>query len=336
MWVSLLLFIFCVTAAGRLYQILGERRDRRLCPPPGRIVDGLHLHAAGWGEPCVLFEAGVAATSLSWTHIQENVSLYARTLSYDRAGLGWSEPAPPPRSCSRLVAELDGALRSASIDGPFVLVGHSFGGFLVRHFAAAYPNQVAALVLVDPLDPDEYWPLSPELRHRLSLGVMMSRWGATLAWWGLVRLALDLMMAGSRLLPMLIARGVSTGQGAAFIERLVGEVRKMPPQVWPAVKAHWCLRKNFLAMADYLHVLPDNCATSVDDSAVRALPLWVLSAGDLPPERLAGHAAIARLSTRGVHVVVDGAGHWLHLDRPELVLRVIREAWDAARPGFTI
>jgi len=217
-------------------------------------------------------------------------------------------------------------VEASGLPVPAVFVGHSFGGYLLRHYAACSPHKVAALVLVDPMDPAEWSPATPTSNHLLSRGVLMSRWGARLCRWGLVRLALDLLISGSRALPKLIARGVSTGRGAAFTERLVSEVSKLPPEVWPMVKAHWCLPKNFLSMAEYLECLPRNSALPPDDAALREVPLWVISAGNAPPAVLAAHRALAGASRFGAHIVADNSGHWVMLDQPTLVLKMIREA----------
>jgi pimeloyl-ACP methyl ester carboxylesterase len=329
------LVLAAVVLAAVLYQAGGTWRDRRRYPPPGRIYEAagcrLHANVAGAAGPVVVLEAGVAASTLSWTRIHHGVRAYARVASYDRAGLGWSARTKRPRNMENMVEELHALLRAAGLEPPFVLVGHSFGGFLLRHYAARHPGDVAALVLLDPLTPAEWWPLSAENRYQLSRGVILSRWGALLARLGVVRFALDLLMMGARGIPKLIARAASSGRGAAVTERLVGEVRKMPQEVWPMVKAHWCLPKNFLAMGDYLAALPANCAFDAEYEPLADKPLWVLSAADVSPERLAGHQRVASASRLGVHVRADSGGHWIQLDQPALVLQTIREAWNAAR-----
>jgi len=316
--------------AGRAYQAGGLRRDRRIYPPPGWMVETptarLHVYVQGEGGPVVWLEAGIAATCLSWSRIQRELATHTTSASYDRGGLGWSDAARAPRTIDHLLNELDSVVEQSGLPLPAVFVGHSFGGYLLRHYVTRYPQKVAALVLVDSMDPGEWWPATPESDWKLSRGVLMSHWGARLCRWGVVRLALDLLVSGSRLLPKLIARGVSTGRGAAFTERLVSEVRKLPPEVWPMVKAHWCVPKNFLGMADYLANLKQNSAQAPDDSALRDLPLWVISAGNSSPQTLEAHKALARASRQGVHVVAEACGHWVMLDQPELVVKIIREA----------
>src|ERR1051325_943186 len=135
-----------VLAAGGLYQFVEGRRSARRNVPPGMTldIDGQHLHVvcAGDGRPAVLFESGIAASSVSWARVQREVAAFTRACAYDRAGLGWSAPARTPRTVARMVAELRGVLANATTGRPAILVGHSFGAFLVCAFAYEYPNDV--------------------------------------------------------------------------------------------------------------------------------------------------------------------------------------------------
>ena len=125
-------------------------------PPPGRVIDvggwRLHLDCAGEpraGQPTVILEAGIGDFSVEWSLVQPKVSRFARVCSYDRAGNGWSDIGPHPRTFRQIVYELHTLLAAAGENPPYVLVGHSYGGWLVRMFQATYPNQVAGMVLVD-------------------------------------------------------------------------------------------------------------------------------------------------------------------------------------------
>ena len=125
-------------------------------PAPGLLVNigkhKLHIRCAGpaSGKPTVILEAGGGGFSTSWAAVQGLLSSRVRTCAYDRAGLGWSEPGPGPRTMSQEVFELHALLKAAKVDGPYVLVGHSIGGLLVRLYAERYSNKVKGLVLVDP------------------------------------------------------------------------------------------------------------------------------------------------------------------------------------------
>jgi pimeloyl-ACP methyl ester carboxylesterase len=110
----------------------------------------LSLLIGGQGSPAVIFEGGFGAGIASWSTVQKEVAAFARTVSYDRAGLGQSELGPKPRSAKQIATELHVALDTAGVKPPYVLVGHSFGGIYVRVFADMYPKEVVGLVLIDP------------------------------------------------------------------------------------------------------------------------------------------------------------------------------------------
>jgi pimeloyl-ACP methyl ester carboxylesterase len=142
---------------GAIYQIVGARLDRRRFPAPGRLIQAgshkLHLFELGSGAPAVILESGISASHLNWRTVQIRLASFAKVCSYDRAGLGWSELCPESCTPSSLAAQLHEMLCAASVDPPYILVGHSFGGLIVRSFAAQYPQETVGVVLVDPLDP---------------------------------------------------------------------------------------------------------------------------------------------------------------------------------------
>jgi pimeloyl-ACP methyl ester carboxylesterase len=320
--------VAALVAAGAIYQALGAAADRRRYPPPGCLIDiggrSLHLVDSGGSGPAVIFESGISATCLSWARVREQVQGFARACSYDRAGLGWSDRARSELSTAALVDGLHTLLEAALIPGPYLLVGHSFGGMLVQAFAAKYPGEVAGLVLVDPLSPSEWLNPSPASVRMLRFGVKLSRRGAWLARMGVVRTALALLMAGGRRVPQGIAK-LSSGRGESVISRLVGEVQKMPPETWPMVRAHWCLPKSFLAMAGYLKALPASASEAAARGVPETIPVTFLSAANATAEQLEERQAIARRSPRGRHIVARKSGHWIQLDEPELVIQAIRE-----------
>ena len=110
----------------------------------------LNLLIGGQGSPAVVFEGGFGTGIVSWSTVQKEVAAFARTVSYDRAGLGQSDLGPKPRSAKQIATELHVALDKAGVKPPYVLVGHSFGGIYVRVFADMYPKEVVGMVLIDP------------------------------------------------------------------------------------------------------------------------------------------------------------------------------------------
>jgi pimeloyl-ACP methyl ester carboxylesterase len=319
-------------AAGVIYQFVGARRSARRYAPPGMMVDvegqQLHLVCAGKGRPAVLFESGIAASSLSWARVLRDVASFTRACAYDRAGLGWSAPAQTPRTVARMIAELRGALANLTTAGRSVLVGHSFGAFLVCVYACENPHDVAGLVLLDP--PSEWHEITRQQARRLWGGIQLSRLGGLLARVGVVRACLALLTGGAPGIPRNFVR-VFGPTAARTLERLVGEVRKLPPDVHPVVQALWCQPKCFRAMAEHLAALQETTAAASRVTSLGDVPLVVVSSGDQAPETLAKHRELARLSLQGRHVVAAKSGHWIQFDEPALVVTAVREVVERAR-----
>jgi alpha/beta hydrolase family protein len=122
-------------------------------PPPGRLVDlgghHLHINCTGNGQRTVVIENGLGDFSFDWVLVQAKVSTSTRVCTYDRAGYAWSDPGPKPRTFAQINLELRDVLSKIGERGPFVLVGHSYGGPVVRNFAVTYSRDVVAMVLVD-------------------------------------------------------------------------------------------------------------------------------------------------------------------------------------------
>lgn len=316
-----------VVAAGIVYQWIGLRRDAARFPPPGRLVQvgahRLHVYELGEGSPAVILESGISATSVNWRRVQDDVAEFTRVLSYDRAGLGWSDPARTPRTACQIFEELHDMLHAANIPPPYVLVAHSFGALVVRLYAMRYPDEVVGIVLVDPLRPQEWHPLSAEQRRNLHGGAFLSSWGAFLARFGVVRFTLARLARGSSALPRFIGRATSTGAGLATMERLVGEVRKMPKELWPAIISHWCHPKSFTSMGRHLAELPASVASVIGAEPLEGVPVIMLtgitSRTKWSPEDLPG------ISTETTHIIAGNSGHWIQLDEPELVVNAVRD-----------
>src|ERR671920_603653 len=155
-----LVVAFLVLAiVGAIYQAIATMRAERAYPPPGEMVDvgghSLHINCVGQGGPTVVLDAGSGGMSAHWALVQREVSDTVRVCAYDRAGMGWSEMGPQPRDAKQISGELHALLNGADIEGPYVLVGHSFGGLYMRTYAARYPDEVAGVVLVDSSSPKQ-------------------------------------------------------------------------------------------------------------------------------------------------------------------------------------
>jgi pimeloyl-ACP methyl ester carboxylesterase len=332
----LVVALLSLVTAGVFYQWSGSRRGARVCAAPGRLVEvngrRLHVVTAGSTGPSVILESGIAASSLTWAHVQPRVAAFARVCAYDRAGLGWSDPDPRRRTLSNIVGDLDAVIDRTSMPPPYVLVGHSFGCFVVCAFAARYPARVGGLVLLDPPAASEWREPSPRQARLLARGIRLSRLGGLMARIGVVRACLALLTGGAPGVPGTLIKGLGP-VATAKLMHLVKEVRKLPAGVHAMVQEHWCQPKCFRAMADHLRVLQEAAAFVVSLDRLPDVPLVVISSGEVPPDRIDEHRQLARLSSTGRHVVAARSGHWIPFDEPELVVEAVRETGtlDASR-----
>jgi pimeloyl-ACP methyl ester carboxylesterase len=289
----------CLFGLGCLYQAVAAARDRHRHPPPGRLIaiDGLrmHLQVTGSGPVTVVLERGLGGMSAAWGWIQPETARFCRVVSYDRAGLGWSETDSSPRSARLAVRRLRALLRSSQLFPPYVLVGHSMGGLLIRLFSSNYPNEVAGVVLLDASHPDQHLRSS----------------------------AIDIhMRTGFRLLkavPMLSRLGYVrlTGLFNAWAEGL-------PPRQAAEAEA-------FLASSRHLQTTRDeSCAWEALCAEVRAtgslddIPLAVVTAGkDVLPGQPELQAELATLSSDSIHLAVKGADHVTLVTRREHALTIV-------------
>ncbi|MDQ2807075.1 MAG: alpha/beta hydrolase [Chloroflexota bacterium] len=201
----------------------------------------LHLICTGSGRPTVVLEAGLGDTAATWAKVQPVLEQFTAVCSYDRAGLGQSESAPTPRTVRNLMADLRALLCNALLVGPFILVGHSYGGQIIRLFAAQYPADVLGLVLVDPSHEDKYdrfeSVLSPDLITRQNQFLADPTRNSE----GIDLLTSRTQMQAARLLPqplIVLTRGLPDAPSPVWpsaalqgIEReLQGELARLSPQ----------------------------------------------------------------------------------------------------------
>ena len=149
----------CLLAAMALAQLACAGIDARKFPPPGRLVaipsGRIHFFRLGAGGPPVVLEAGIAASSLNWSVLQRALAAFTTTYSYDRSGFGWSTSDNGACRLAKLTDDLHGLMEAAPLTVPFILVAHSFGSFIATVYAQRFPDDLAGVVLVDPLTPEE-------------------------------------------------------------------------------------------------------------------------------------------------------------------------------------
>jgi pimeloyl-ACP methyl ester carboxylesterase len=322
-------------AAGFLYQVIGSRRDRLRFSGVGRSVDigcghRLYMLEKGSGGPTVLFEAGIAATNLNWFHIQETVARFTHTVSYDRGGLGWSGPSHTARTPGNCATEVHDLLQRAGVKPPYILVGHSFGGLVMRRYALSYPEDVAGVVLVDPMRCEEWPPMNPLKQREVDRGKRLSNYAVPIARFGLARLAVTSLLCRSGSVSHRLAG--AAGAGARHVlGRVTEEVGKMPKEVWPIVAAHWSRPGYYVGMRNHVKAVPDTVREMRNAEPIQDIPVLLLTPGKSTP---LSDECVRRIGNNVHQVIAPTSAHWIHLDQPDLVIDSIREmvACLAAEP----
>ncbi|MFB9205900.1 alpha/beta fold hydrolase [Nonomuraea spiralis] len=288
--------VLVAACAGLGYETAARRGDAARFPPPGRLVDvgghRLHLRCTGSGGPVVVLEAGLVESSASWEVVQRRLSAGLRVCSYDRAGYAWSEQGPGPRTAGRAAAELRALLAAAGEPGPYVLAGHSYGGEIVRLFAARYRDLTAGLVLVDATDEGA----AAAMRVSRPLVAAQLTVNQALARIGLLRLAGDLLVPGDATAAARAAAPVVYGPGSMVAARA---------EAWASLDS----------------------AREVADAAREPAgpPVVVVIPSGGPPDALDQARRVAARSTRGRVVVAATSEHYVQYWQPDLVVAAIRE-----------
>jgi pimeloyl-ACP methyl ester carboxylesterase len=304
---------------------------RGVTRPPGRLIDigghRLHVCATGLAAPAVVFDAALGGSSVSWTYVQRDVATFARAITYDRAGFGWSDPGPLPRTAGRVATELHALLRAAGEQPPFVLVGHSFGGLVMRIFAQRYRDETAGLVLVDPAHPEDWVHPAPKEQALIDRGTALCRQGARIARSGVARVISGLVGMGA-LAPARALVGLVTRGGFSIRdEHILAPMWKLPPEARRPLRYFWTQPRFYEALGSQIASISTSAAETLEaaGNGYGDLPLVTISSTDPGDHRLRQQEALARLSTRGRHIIAAKSGHWIPLDEPAIVVRMIRE-----------
>jgi pimeloyl-ACP methyl ester carboxylesterase len=279
------------------YERISEHGDEKRNPAPGRLLSvgqhRLHIFSQGSDGPTVVIEQGAGEPSTLWWPIQQKIAAFARVCTYDRAGYLWSEPAGPGRSVGDRAEELHSLLTNAQIPGPYLLVGHSYGGLIIRQFALRYPRDTAGLVLVDT--PDELALCEPEVQK----------------FYARVRLFTKILETASRFgLPRLLSHIPRLRDGVVFVRP-----------------------KEYAAAADDLASLRKLDSSASIPGALGELPIVIITHGQRFPGPFAllekwwgaSQQRLALLSSQSTVFTAEESNHMIHLDQPEIVIDAIRK-----------
>jgi pimeloyl-ACP methyl ester carboxylesterase len=293
----------------------------------------LHVNASGAGQPAVVFDAALSGTSLSWLHVQPAVAEFTRAVAYDRGGFGRSDRAPLPRTAGRLADELRALLAQADEQPPFVLVGHSFGGLVIRIFAARYPELSAGLVFVDPAHPEDWSAPAPKEQARIDLGVTLTRQALRACRLGIAPVISGLVAVGALDAAKAIVDVVTRGGLRGQMEWLLAPLWKLPPEARRQLRRYWTRARFFEALNSQIASISVSAAEALHASrgGFGDLPLVTISSTSPDEHRVRRQEALAALSSRGRHVVASNSSHWIPLDQPGVVVTEIRRIVEMAR-----
>jgi pimeloyl-ACP methyl ester carboxylesterase len=299
--------------------------------PPGELIDvdgrRLHLHRTGAGSPSIVLDAALGASSLSWSLVQPELATLSRVCSYDRAGFGWSDAGPMPRTAGRIADELRTLLDRAGVPPPFLFVGHSFGGLVAQIFVHRFRSETAGMVLVDPAHAEDWVRPAPKEYVLIDRGVHLCRYGARAARLGLARVVTMLVGFGQLSLARGLVKAASRGALSRQDEAILAPVWKLPPEVRAPLAYFWSKPRFFEALGSQIESISVSAAQVLDATAngFGDLPLITISSTNPSEYRVRQQDALAALSTRGRHIRASNSGHWIPLDQPDVVIEAVKD-----------
>ena len=283
-----------------------EAASARAYPPLGQMVevDGhrLHLYCTGIGSPTVVIDTGWGDWSAGWSLVQPEVARTTRVCTYDRAGMGHSEPGPLPRMAGQFARELHTLLHTAGVDGPYVMVGHSLGGLPVRVFAHDYASEVAGVVLIDSMNPGEVGttaPTTPPVPDSLSI-------------------------ASRSVTDPLLTLPARLG----LVRLFTGPTPGMSPHDSTAYAARSVTTRSLQAVIDEGRGMPESLAQARAVTTLGDLPLTVLSRGlpqDDQPKWDRAQDDLLRLSSSSRRLIAERSHHNIQWEQPEAAVSAVVE-----------
>jgi pimeloyl-ACP methyl ester carboxylesterase len=301
-----------VSAVGASYEYIAERGDLAAAPAPGRLIDvgghRLHLWCIGQGSPTVVFDSGLGGTAFDWYSVLRDVSGFTTACAYDRAGMGYSDAGPTPRTSRRIAGELAELVKRSETHLPVVLVGWSYGGLFVRAYASEHESEVAGLLLVDASHEDQ---------------------------------AIKLAAAGfPSYVP--VADRFAPSAAALGLLRLLGRPSGLRAEAFPEPVRRFVQATEYRPSSYQAEYDEESQENEIFDE-VRALrrplsvPIVVLSAGrsPIPDVTTALQRDLLRLSNRSCQMIAVNSDHRIPYQAPDTVVRAVRVTIDAWKTSTT-
>jgi pimeloyl-ACP methyl ester carboxylesterase len=317
--IVLALFVF-IAAFGLIDQGIFALLSTRRYPVPGRLVSvagyRMNINCMGHGTPTVILESGLGGYSLDWTLVQPEVAKFTRVCAYDRAGLGWSDAKPGPRTSRKIANELSSLLQVSGITGPYVIVAHSIGGYHARIFASQNHDQIVGVVL-DSSHPEQEMR-SGQIRAFNHQERRLVRVGRIAMIFGLPRW---LRLCGKGQFPQLES-----------VHKMV-VARECRPEFFGAVEAEMDgANESSREVADS-GTLGDIPLIVLSHDPNAALGSSVPSASDQQVETVwtQMQRELTQLSSRGTQFVAKGSNHYIQIDRPDVVVDAVHRVFDEAQ-----
>lgn len=297
------------------YQWISEKIDSQNYPPPGEMVDiggyKLHLNKMGKGRPTVVLDAGLGCCSLEWSLIQKEIAKFTTAYSYDRAGYGWSEKSPLERTSKNIVQELHTLLHKAQVPSPYIFVGHSFGGVNARLYVSTFPEEVAAIVLVDAAHEDQLETFPMPNRNKAATKL--------LAYLGLARL-----ISAPRYNEIRPPRF-----GNIFLEfpESVQKSLMLFPEEIQKMYIAKCSTTNFVeAVLEESEMLGKSLAQLKKAKKFSPeKPFFVITAEKMPQQWHGFQKKLVALSPRAKQIIAKGSDHLITRGRPDIIIDAVKE-----------
>ncbi|BAY82355.1 alpha/beta hydrolase fold protein [Calothrix parasitica NIES-267] len=312
---------------GIISQIFLTKYELNKFPPPGKLIDidgkSLHYKVMGEGNPTVVIDNGQGGTHLDWQLVQPEIAKLTRTVTYDRAGYGWSNlsSSQKPRTAEQCLDELRQLLQKAKIPPPYILVGMSLSGLFVRLFAYQYPEEVAGMVLVDVTHEQMYERIPPK----------MVKLNQKVDWFAINILPIAARIGLFRLFVIFDKLPLATD----LFKKLPQEIQSSAKSIYAQTKFWQAFGRESAAHNVALEQLKQVRNTK----SFPDIPLIVLSSGKkdfgATEELLQAihelHADLAEESPQGIQIIANDSGHAIQLDEPKLVVDAIRQVVEKVR-----